>query len=123
MKSFSSDEKLFRAVPKQHPNMWKNGTVTSAVFKDSKGVSVDRQWKRTAKEAVRVLLAARCGEYGVVSVTKGDCDNVDAKCLYAPTKDNPYHSEIHGGAERTTLTASQAKQLARCVVVEDSRGV
>lgn len=114
------DERLFRAVPKNKPNMWKDGKITSAVFKDSKGLSVDRQWHRTISEAVDAVLSVRSdGEWGVVSVTKKIFDEVDALCLYKPIKNkNLFHSEIHRYTKTPTLSKYQARYLSRNITVE-----
>ena len=48
-----SEEQLYRAIPNK-PQLWKDsdGRPTSAIFKDSQGVSVDRDGKRN-KERIK----------------------------------------------------------------------
>ncbi len=124
--AFYPEEKLFRAVPDGHPVMFdKNHRVTSAIFQDSKGVSVDRAWHRDPKEAVEALcnrlsrLQGKTPEaYRVVSVTKKDCDSVEASCLYDPLPDDDYHSLILRQSDIPKLTKSQARALVQCAHVE-----
>ena len=54
--NFRPDEKLFRAV-KNKPVFWniKTNRVSSAIFKDSHGVSVNRSGDRTDVESVRAM--------------------------------------------------------------------
>ncbi|MBO6179896.1 MAG: hypothetical protein J6O04_12020 [Selenomonadaceae bacterium] len=123
---FYAEEKLYRAVPIGHPVMFdKNGKITSAVFQDSYGISVDRAWYRSPKEAVEALcdrLAVLQGKlpenYGVISVTKADCDLVEAKCFYAPSKNNIYHSLIKHSQNISKLTRCQSRKLALLAKVE-----
>ncbi|MBQ9365690.1 MAG: hypothetical protein IJT82_07925 [Schwartzia sp.] len=119
--SFYSDERLFRAVPIGHPVMFdKNGNVTSAIFQDSQGVSVDREWHRSTQEAVETLRkrlsqikGKEPSDYRVISVTKADCDSIGAVCVYAPEQDNAYHSLIERTAEIPKLTKGQARALVK----------
>ena len=118
---FYPDERLFRAVPVGHPIMFdRNGNVTSAIFQDSQGVSVDREWHRRSQEAVETLrkrLAQIQGkapdDYRVVSVTKADCDSIEAMCVHAPVQGNIYHSLIERTPEIPKLTKGQARALVK----------
>ena len=120
---FGKDERLYRAVNKNLPCMWKENRITSAVFKDSKGISVDRQWNRNINDAVNALFKAMSSKLSVdnimvVSIAKKDCDDINAICLYRPIRDNIYHSEIHRDKDMTQLTSAQAKNLAKKVTIE-----
>lgn len=110
---FASDEKLYRAVyPKSVASMfWKNdGTISSAAFADKKGLSVDRGNYRKDEEVVADIRKRLVGS--IVSVTVGQCMDVDAEVLYLPSKNNPYHSEIHGDNETVLLSKHQRRYLA-----------
>lgn len=114
--SFSNEcERLLRAL-KNIPEYWKadTGRPSSAAFKDSNGVSVDREGERVIEDAVDTLVAQRGRESvkGVVSVTVNDCKDVEALLKYAPLTDNQYHSEIHKDQQKTQLTRGQLKKLA-----------
>ncbi len=71
---FEVNEKLFRAVypPEIMPLFWKeNGEVSSAVFKDKKGLSVERAGNR---DELTIVDSMRRFFYGViVSVRTQDC--------------------------------------------------
>lgn len=103
-----------------------SGQVSSAVFKDTCGVSVDRQWHRNVTEAVNELRDRLAGkqdktkeDYKVISVKKSDCDAVTAYCEYSPETDNKHHSLIKKSSTEIKLTKSQARTLAKLAVVED----
>ncbi|MCR5685466.1 MAG: hypothetical protein K6G81_08640 [Lachnospiraceae bacterium] len=111
---FESNEKLYRAVypPDIMPIYWKgNGEISSAVFIDKKGVSVERSGSRPEEE---VIVNMRISFYdAIVSLLAGDCTACGAVLKYLPTKRSKYHSEIHGSEERILLSQSQCKHLAK----------
>ena len=117
---FEVNEKLFRAVypPEIRPLFWKeNGEVSSAVFKDKKGLSVERAGNR---DELTIVDSMRRFFYGVIiSVRTQDCWVCRAVLKYLPTKRSLYHSEIHGSEDRVLLSQSQCKYLARIAKVCD----
>lgn len=54
----------------------------------------------------------------VVSLTVGQCRNVDAIVKYMPSQRSKYHSEIHGSEETPLLSKSQRKKLAAAARIE-----
>ncbi len=111
---FEADEKLYRAVfpPDIMPIFWKeNGEISSAVFKDKNGLSVERAGNR-AEDTV-LLDMSLYFEGAIVRVLAGDCTACGAVIKYLPTKRSVYHSEIHGSKERKLLSQSQCKYLAK----------
>lgn len=103
----------------------KNKRVTSAIFRDKKGVSVDRAWHRNIEEAVNMLRISRAhkknkspNDYAVISVTKSDCDSIGAICLYDPIEENIYHSLIQKSRDKIELTRTQAKALTKLARIE-----
>ena len=111
---FDSDERLYRAVypPEIMPMFWKeNGEISSAVFKDKKGVSVERAGNREEKIVIKEMHFFFDGT--IISILAKDCFACGAVLKYLPTKRSQYHSEIHGGEERILLSQSQCKHLAK----------
>ncbi len=108
--NFCDNEKLYRAVlPSEE--FWKaDGSLSSAAFRDRRGLSVDRGYYRPDHEVVENMLQRLKGD--IVSVTVKDCNNVQALVLYKPSRENIYHSEIHSNNTRILLTDSQRKRLA-----------
>lgn len=115
---FDSFEKLFRAVypPDIMPLFWKeNGQLSSAVFKDKRGLSVERAGGRPENV---VLDYMRLYFYGsIISVFAEDCNFCKAVIKYLPTRRSEYHSEIHGSNDRALLSQSQCKYLAKVAKV------
>ena len=111
---FDECERLYRAVypPDIMPLFWKeNGEISSAVFKDKKGLSVERDGGRSDGEVINNM---RLYFYGsIISVLVRDCDSCKAVLRYLPTRRSEYHSEIHGSDDRAILSQSQCKYLAR----------
>ena len=115
--NFKPDEKLYRAV---YPDsmFWKNnGKVSSAAFLSRRGgCSVDRGYYREDNTVVQDM-RSRNFKGSIIAVTVQDCRDVLATPVYAPSRINIYHSEIHGSTEREQLTAGQRKHLADSAVV------
>ena len=98
------DEKLFRNV-KSLPQPWKKETnrPSSALFKDSNGLSVDRGDIRSTEEVVSSL-KIRFGEPKAVIVLEATiCYDLGLSVLAMPLQDNPYHAEIHESPGQITL--------------------
>ena len=114
---FNLDEKLYRAV---YPDamFWKdNRKVSSAAFISRRGgCSVDRGDYRD-NDAVVQDMRGRNFQGSIISVTVQNCRDVRAVPVYAPSRTNIYHSEIHGSTQRVQLTAGQRKHLANSAVI------
>ena len=108
---FALNECLYRGL---HP-MWieDDNTVSSAAFKDSGGVSVDRDGGRCQQECVDRLLEAIPQLAGVCKLSVGDVEACDAITVYRPLSDNEYHSEIHDFVGQVQIKSkSKAKKLS-----------
>ena len=111
---FDVFERLYRAVypPEIMPVFWKeNGEISSAVFKDKRGLSVERAGDRDEDRAIIDMRLFFNGT--IISVSARDCFGGNAVPKYLPTKRSSYHSEIHGGEDRILLSQSQCKYLAK----------
>ena len=115
---FDIYERLYRAVypPEIMPLFWKeNGEISSAAFKDKRGLSVERAGVRNEDEVIKDMQLFFSGT--IISVLVGDCIECDAVLKYLPTRRSVYHSEIHGGEDRILLSQSQCKFLAKRVKI------
>lgn len=109
---FYAEEKLYRKVP-NNPIMWReDGGISTAAFKDSKGMSVDRQMKRSNLEAIETLTSHHSDVKAIVSTSYQFCtETIEALVIYAPCEDNIYHSEIHKDSQKPQLSRGQLKKL------------
>lgn len=111
---FDTYERLYRAVypPDVMPLFWKeNGELSSAVFKDKNGLSVERDGGRNQNTVIDNMRLYFFGY--IISVIYKDCDDCNAVVKYLPTNRSKYHSEIHGSNNVKLLSQSQCKHLAR----------
>lgn len=111
---FDIYERLYRAVypPEIMPMFWKeNGEISSAVFKDKRGLSVERAGDRDEDKVINDMHLFFYGT--LISIMAGDCFGCNAVLKYLPTRRSEYHSEIHGGEDRILLSQSQCKYLAK----------
>lgn len=109
----SDDELLFRGVIEKFWDYEKN-RPSSAIFKDSKGVSVDRSYDRTEAECLHFLKNKR-DFFKVCSIKTADVRKNQAVALYKKLPDNIYHSEIHDSLEKIEIRGSKAKKLRDCI--------
>lgn len=114
-----NSERLYKAIKKTIPNQWSNkrNGPSSAAFKDSKGLSVDRAGSRPINSIVSDF-QSRFEIRSVISVTAGECRNHKTYPKYAPLSDNIYHSEIHRSSDIITLTAGQARKLSKLARID-----
>lgn len=111
----SPEELLYRAV-KPIPVYWKDGRITSALFKDSKGVSVDRDGGRSSENIISNFVT-RMGDKNVkaIAILKAEqCFNNEMIVIPSPVQDNKYHAEIHCSETKVELSKKQARALANC---------
>ena len=113
--SFIPEERLYRGI---HA-MWLDGNrITSAAFKDSGGVSVDRDGGRNEGECIERIISALPQISGVGRLTSADVESCGAVTIYCPTQDNVYHSQIQDSKEQVKMPQSKARKLAnRCLLV------
>jgi hypothetical protein len=99
--------------------MWKKAEErpSSAVFKDSKGISVDRDGGRSENEVCRFIVQRKSDLFAVIGLSAGECRALQTLQTYPVSKpifeENPFHAEIHDSPTKVTLTDSKATSLAR----------
>lgn len=113
---FKNDELLLRAVypPERYSKFWKNGRLSSAALKDKNGLSVNRTADLSMEKAVEIMKNSFSGY--IFSIPVCLCHEVKAYLTYCPSKNNIYHSEIHGSETQLMLDDEQALRLARKAV-------
>ena len=109
------EEFLYRGIIEQNWDCKKN-RPNSATFKDSKGVSVDRDGQRDEKDCVEFLKSNR-DYFAVCKVKTQKVKELNAVPIHKPIKENPYHSEIHDSEERIQMKGSKPKKLRDASVV------
>ncbi len=89
---------------------FENDRPSSATFKDSKGVSVDREGDRTEDKCIEALTSKR-NFLAICKVKAKQIREVNAIVKYVPLQDNIYHSEIHDSDERIQLRGKKPKKI------------
>lgn len=90
------------------------------MFKDSKGVSVDRGGNRSEEAIIDLLREHTNYELlkAVIYLESSFCYEIPFKLKAKPLDNNKYHAEIHDSNERIELTKSRARKLPRnCSVI------
>lgn len=107
---FNPDESLYRGVVKANWD-YEKARPSSATFKDSNGISVDRDGGRSESECIESLLANRRWK-AIAKVTVQDVLDVSAIVIYKPVvPKNIFHSEIHDSTSKLALPQSKSKKL------------
>ncbi len=114
---FFGDEGLYRAVLPTEMFWKKNGRGSSAVFRDKNGLSVDRGDYRSDEEVKADMSKRLSGT--IIKVRVSNCLETEALVKYLPSRNNKYHSEIHGSESELILSASQRRHLAMCAQIVD----
>ena len=111
-------ELLYRAVPSK-PQFWKEreGRPSSAIFKDSKGVSVDRKGERSAGDVILALQKRFQNLRAIICLSAGVCREENAFIKYDPILENEHHSLILDSPEKIQMGSGKARRLARRVQV------
>jgi hypothetical protein len=109
--SFRPEERLYRGI---HAMFLDGDRITSAAFKDSGGVSVDRDGGRNEDDCIERLITALPQISGVGRLTYADVESCGAVTIYCPTTENVYHSQIQDSKEQVKIPNSKAKKLASC---------
>lgn len=124
---------IYRRV-KSKPIFMKDGRPSSALFKDSKGVSVDRDAGREINDIIsdeerlhslytNGLSDEEIRERGeklkaIIELTDSQCDSVDACVLPDPINgENEYHALLQKSETEIQLSKSQAKILAKSATI------
>lgn len=110
---FDDDENLFRGII-TNPNFWKSETnlPSSAAFKDTYGVSVDRQSGRSIEESTS-FLTDRFDLKAVVHFTHLESIGYGAVAHEDAKEDNPYHCLLKREDGTLVLTDSVARKLSK----------
>ena len=115
----------------------KDGRPSSALFKDSKGVSVDRDAGRKIDDIIsdeerlhalytNGLSDEEIKEHGeeleaIVQLTDEQCDSVEACVIPDPIRgENEYHALLQKSETEIQLSKSQAKTLAKMATIVKS---
>lgn len=110
-----SQEGFYRVIKRSKPNwICSDGTISSAMFKDSEGVSMDRQKDRTEQQCIQAIekyFGSRTK--GVAKLIRCSIDDATVYIYPAYTEMNPYHVELYGTAEKTPVSNLQALRLAQ----------
>ena len=108
--SFKNEEELYRAVRPYPCFIKRNGQLSTAALKDSKGLSVDRQAQRPLEECLLYMAPKFSGK--VFALTYKQCNDAEAVVKSMPSNNNPFHCEIHGSQDGIELSDEQADHLA-----------
>lgn len=105
------EEYLYRGVVESCWNPQEQ-RPSSAAFKDSNGVSVDRDGGRNEEKCVEQLLHLK-PFYAVCRLTAGNARSCDTVVKHLPVEGNEYHSEIHDSENQKEIKSkSKSRKLA-----------
>lgn len=108
-------EFLYRGVVVQNWD-FENDRPTSATFKDSKGVSVDRDGGRKESDCITKLNSVN-DFHAICKVQTKDVRDLDAIVIYKPVPENDFHSEIHDSTERIQMRGKKPSKIREKSIV------
>lgn len=103
-------EYLYRRII-LNPNFWnfEKNQPTSAIFKDSNGVSVDRQGGRDENTIVQAFV--KFPLRAIAKIQTITCRNLQTYTVYKPLEENIFHCEIYDSINKIPINSSKAKKL------------
>lgn len=104
-----NEEYLYRGIIELNWD-YENNRPSSATFKDSFGVSVDRDCGRLEGNCISYLNNKK-DFFAICKVITEKVRELDAYVKYVPKEDNIYHSEIHDSEEKIQLKGSKPKKI------------
>lgn len=104
-----NEEILYRAI---NPIQWNtiDNKLTSAVFKDTNGVSVDRMGDRTEGDIIRVYNRRFSRKWGLLNISAANCRIIGTEPTAKP-KFNPFHALILNNTGSKNIPKPKAKRL------------
>lgn len=121
LNNFKVSEYVYRGVicSPTHCKLECNPIIyTSAVFKDSRGVSVDFGCGRSDEEVIKFMIDSSFNRNkpfrAILKISVSYCYELGAIVIPKPLEDgsNPYHAEIHLSNTQVPLTSSLSKKMA-----------
>ena len=117
-------ELLYRAIKRSRPNWLDQGIPTSAMFKDEKGNSVDRDGKRNLDDIIDFMRNGKLYPRvkGIVEIPARKCYDIGSTITADPTSDNPFHANIWLNTDdinQQNLRALQLADASRVVFMDD----
>ncbi len=91
-------ENLFRVVKRSRPNcITTSGSITPALFKDTNGISVDRDGGRTDEDSISFIINITFPRRAkaIAKFSALVCYEVQARIEAAPSSENPFHANIY----------------------------
>ena len=114
------NENLYRRIHRNYVGtQLVSDLPTSAMFKDSKGLSVDRCFFRTHEEITTGYISSFGSDYiGCCYFAKDVCDTEKIIVQYDPKEENRYHTVIMNTIEKPQLSKKQAHVLKDSCIVD-----
>lgn len=110
--NIADTEYLYRGIL----DIWidkEHNRITSAAFKDSLGVSVDRQADRQDEQCIQTLKSKSSKFVCVCKLLTKEVRQSEMFVKYCPSNSNIYHSEIHDSETQVRITSqSKARRLS-----------
>lgn len=115
--TIADNEFLYRGIIEEWYDK-DNNRISSATFKDSKGVSVDRDGNREEYECRQTILSIerrppRKPFIKVCKLLTKKVRETEAFVKYCPSVNNKFHSEIHNAENQIPIPSSKARLLSR----------
>lgn len=111
----NNDEYLYRGIIELNWD-YENNRPSSATFKDSNGVSVDRDNSRPELECIEFIKNKK-NFFAICKIETYDVRELNAVVKYSPIENNIHHSEIHDSLEKVQMQGSKPKKLRDATIL------
>lgn len=120
----SDEELLYRGVNKHNFN-FKENRISTSLFKDPKGVSVDRSLNRNQDDCISFLCSFREPTYFLYFCeleTRKVRTDIQIYAIHKPIDSNEFHSELHENSNQQGLKKKsiQKRLLEASTIIENN---
>lgn len=119
----SDEELLYRGVNEHNFNFEEN-RVSTSLFKDKKGVSVDRSLNRNQNDCISFLKSFKHPTYFICFCeieTNVVRNNIGVCAIHKPIDSNQFHSELHEDSNQQGIKKKsiQRELLKACNIIKN----
>ena len=115
-----ADEILYRAILGNMYELIQRNAPRAPLFIDNNGLSVDRDGTRSEQEIIESFANRfkKARFHAAAKIGAKTCINIGTYPVPRPSKNNPYHAEIHESPDEVRISRIKAMELAsKCIII------
>ena len=108
-----SEEQFYRVINRSQPYSFEKNKISSALFKDPKGLSMDKKGERNEDDAVKFMENYFRERFkGVARLGHKKLEKAETYIENSPSEKNEYHVQVYENSEKDPISSLKALILA-----------